>query len=62
MSIWKGGKEKKEKKRKRERDTGHKSILSIENKLRVDGGRWAGNGLDEGRMLRTLVLITGCCM
>ena len=31
---------------KGERQTNHKRLLMIENKLRVDGGRWVGDGLD----------------
>ena len=26
--------------------TNHKGLLKIENKLRFDGGRWVGDGLD----------------
>jgi len=33
--------------RERERETNHKRLLKIENKLRVDGGRWVVDGLDE---------------
>ena len=35
---------------KREKDANHKRILTIENKLRVDGGRWVKwvMGIDEG--------------
>ena len=32
--------------RKRERETNHKRLLTLDNKLRVDGGRWMGDGLD----------------
>ena len=28
-----------------ERKTNHKRLLTRENKLRVDGGRWVGDGL-----------------
>ena len=42
MNIGEGEKEK-----KRERETSHKRLLTIENKLRVDGGRWVGDGLNE---------------
>ena len=28
-----------------ERETNHKRPLELENKLRLDGGRWAGDGL-----------------
>ena len=38
MNIWEGGEE--------ESETNHKRLLTIENKLRVDGGRWVGDGLD----------------
>ena len=31
---------------KRERETSHKRLLTIENKLRVDGVMWVGDGLD----------------
>ena len=41
MNIWEGGKEKKER-----RKTNHKRLLKIENKLRVDGGKEVGDGLD----------------
>ena len=34
------------KRKKKERVTNHKRLLKIENKLRVDGGRWGGDGLD----------------
>ena len=34
MNIWKGG--------KRKRETNHKRLLTIENKLRVDGGSVGG--------------------
>ena len=40
MNIWEGG----EKTGKRE--TNHKGLLIIENKLKVDGGRRVGDGLD----------------
>ena len=33
--------------KKRERETNHKRYLTIENKLRVDGGRWIGDGLNR---------------
>ena len=39
MNIWAGGE-------KEERGTNHKRFLMIENKLRVDRGRWVGDGLD----------------
>ena len=29
-----------------ERETNHNRLLTIENKLRVDKGRWVGDGLD----------------
>ena len=32
---------------KRGRETNHKRLLTIENKLRVDGGTWRGDGLDR---------------
>ena len=31
---------------KKEREISHKRFLMIENKLRVDGGWWVGDGLD----------------
>ena len=40
MTIWEGGGE------IGERETNHRRLLIIENKLRVDGGRWVGDGLD----------------
>ena len=43
MNIWEGGKRK---------EVNHKRLLMIENKLRVDGGRWMGDGLDECWVLR----------
>ena len=33
------------KRKKGETETNHKRFLTIENKLRVDGRRWAGDGL-----------------
>ena len=33
-------------KEKKAREANHKRILTIENKLRVDGDRWAGDGLN----------------
>ena len=30
-----------------ERETNHKRLLKTENKLRVDGGRWVGGGLNR---------------
>ena len=46
-----------------ERETNHKRRSTIENKLRVDGGRWVGKGLDGGWVLRrALVMGTGYCM
>ena len=32
---------------KKRKEGNHKRLLRIENKLRVDGGKWAGDGLDE---------------
>ena len=37
---------------KGERKENHKRLIMIENKLRVDGGRWVGDGLDGGWALR----------
>ena len=50
--------------KKRDRQTDQNRCLKIENKLRVDGGRRVGDGLDGRSVLRrTLVIInTGCCM
>jgi len=31
---------------KREREANHKRLLTMENKLKVDGQRWLGDGLD----------------
>ena len=31
---------------KKERESNHERLLAMENKLRVDGGRWVGDGLD----------------
>ena len=39
MNIWEGA-------GRGDRETNHKRLLTIENKLRVDGGRWVGDGLD----------------
>ena len=39
MGRWEG-------KKKGERETNHKRLLTIESKLRIDGGRWGGDGLD----------------
>ena len=36
----------KKKKKKRARETNHKRLLTMENKLRVDGDRWVADGLD----------------
>lgn len=36
----------------KEREANCKRPLMIENKLRADGGTWAGNGLDGGWALR----------
>ena len=33
-------------KKKEERETNPKKLLMIENKLRVHGGRWVGDGLE----------------
>ena len=35
------------KKKKREREANHRRLLTIENKLRVDGARWVEDGLNE---------------
>ena len=40
------GKGRKKKKKKREKETNHKRLLKVENKLRVGEGRWVGDGLD----------------
>ena len=45
------------------RETNHKRLLMLENKLRADGGRWVGDGLDGGWALRkALVMSIRCCM
>jgi len=41
MNIGEGRKEK-----KREKEANHKRLLTTENKLRVAGGRWVGDGLN----------------
>ena len=33
-------------KKKKERETDHKRLLKIENKMRVEEGKWVGDGLD----------------
>ena len=33
--------------KKRQKEADHKRLLMIENKLRVDGGKWMGDGLDS---------------
>ena len=35
------------KKKKTDEHTNHKRLLTKENKLRVDGGRWVADGLDN---------------
>ena len=47
-----------------ERERNHKRPLMIENTLRVDGGRWVGDGLDgEWVLRRALVgMSTGHCI
>ena len=35
-----------ERKRRKERETKHKRLLMIENKLWLNGGRWVGDRLD----------------
>lgn len=35
------------KRKKGERERNHKRLLTIENKLSIDGGRWVGDGLDR---------------
>ena len=48
-------------KTKREREANHKRLLRIENKLRVNEGRWGTGGLDGWWALRRkLVMSTGC--
>ena len=39
MNIWEGG-------GREDREINHMRLLMIENKLRVDGGKWVGDGLD----------------
>ena len=47
-----------------ERETKHKRLLMIQNKLRVDGGREVGDGLDGWWISRRalVVMSTGYCM
>ena len=44
--------------------TNHKIFLMMENKLRANGERWIGNGLDEGWVLRRALVMmnTGYCI
>ena len=45
------------------REVNHKRLLMIENKLRVGGGRWMGDGLDGCWVLRrAFEMSTGYCM
>lgn len=39
--------ERKKKEREREKEANHKRCLNVENKLRVDGGRFVEGGLDK---------------
>ena len=54
MNIWEGG--------KRKRETNHLRLLTTENKLRVDRGRWVGGwakwvmGIKEGTCVKHWVL------
>ena len=52
MNIWEGG-------RREERETNHKRLLKIENKLRVE----ERGGLDRRWVLRRalVVMSSGCC-
>ena len=51
-------------KTREERETNHKILLMIENKLWVDRGSWVGDGLAGGWALRRalVVMSTECCM
>ena len=40
MNIWEG-------RRRGKRETNHKRLSTIENKMRVDRGQWVGDGPDE---------------
>ena len=42
---------------KKEKEANHKKLLAIENKLRVDGGRWVGDGLDGWCILRRALVM-----
>ena len=49
-------------KKKREREANHKRLLMIENKLGIARGRWVGDGLDGGWVLRrALVMLSTVC-
>ena len=50
--------------KKREREANHKRLLTVENKLRVNGGRWVGDGLNGSWALKRAIvgMNTGCCM
>lgn len=47
----------------RERETNHKKLLMIKNKMRVGGGRWVGDGMVGGWILRKALvkMSTWCC-
>ena len=50
------------KKKDREREANHETLLTTENKLRVNGGRWLGDGLNGLLVLRRALVMmsTGC--
>ena len=51
-------------KKEREREVNHEKLLTIEKKVRVDGGRWVEDGLNRLWVLRkALFMISpGCNM
>ena len=50
-------------KRKKEKETNHKRLLTMENKLRVNGGSWGSRWLDGRWVLkRALVMSIGYSM
>ena len=44
MNIWEG--------ENREREANHKRLLMVDNRLRVDGERWVGDGRNEVRGIK----------
>ena len=43
--------------KKKKREANHKRFLTIVNKLRVDRGRWMGDGLNEGWVLQSALAV-----